>query len=126
MKVKEFQKEEEFPAYLALWCCQYLVKLGYLTVQSQVVFAAPLAEWCNLSGLCQGHNSEAEDMLRNQGLNQLEGLGTYEIKNTKMNPNYPERKQGTHQPTSTLPSKGRPHVHSPIYIYPPTSESALC
>lgn len=33
------------------------------------------------------HNSEAENMLRNQDLNQLEGLGTYEIKNMNMNLN---------------------------------------
>lgn len=65
-------------------------------------------------------------MLRNQGLNQLEGLGTYEIKNMKMNPDYPETMQVTYQPTSTLPSKGRPHVYSPIYMHPPTSESAMC
>lgn len=59
----------------------------YLTVRFQVVFAVPLAEWYNLSGLCQDHNSEAENMLRNQDLNQLEGLGTYEIKNMNMNLN---------------------------------------
>lgn len=64
----------------------------YLTAQFQVVSAVPLAEWYNLSGLCQGHNSEAENMLRNQDLNQLEGLGTYEIENMNMNPNHPQSK----------------------------------
>lgn len=80
--VKDFQKEkEELWVHLAVWCCHYLVKLRYLLVQFQVVFVVPLAEWYNPLGLCQDHNSEAENMLRNQGLNQLEGLGTFEIKN---------------------------------------------
>lgn len=59
-----------------IFSCQHETELN-LTVRFQVVFAVPLAEWYNLSGLCQDHNSEAENMLRNQDLNQLEGLGTY-------------------------------------------------
>ena len=106
-----------------IFSCQHETELN-LTVQFQVVSAVPLAEWYNLSGLCQDHNSEAENMLRNQDLNQLEDLGTYEIKNTNMNPNYPETIQVT-QPTTILPSKGRRLVHCSIYI-PHTTESESC
>lgn len=59
-----------------IFSCQHENELNLL-VQFQVVFVVPLAEWYNPLGLCQDHNSEAENMLRNQDLNQLEGLGTY-------------------------------------------------
>lgn len=59
-----------------IFSCQHETELN-LTVQFQAVSVAPLAEWYNLSGLCQDHNSEAESMLKNWDLNQLECLGTY-------------------------------------------------